>query len=301
MVAAKKSQKDDKTQKGLAQRASGVLSKPVSAVTTGALERALLAEFPAADAEAWDRTGMTVGDPARLVTGVAVALDPTVEAIENAANAGANVLVTHHPAFLAPPSSFMPASSVAANPGAGVWRAVERGVSILSYHTALDVSVRAQRVLPGMLNLNFQQVLVPIPGSRDKGYGQLCTLGEDDGLTLGQLAARCTSVFGRTPRVWGDFPRELDRVVTATGSTGDLGRACLQAQVDCLVGGEIKYHDALELSQAGLAIIDLGHDTSELPLVAVLADAVESVGIPSDLVMVVDQGDNWSYPETLRV
>ena len=301
MVAAKKSQKDDKTQKGLAQRASGVLSKPVSAVTTGALERALLAEFPAADAEAWDRTGMTVGDPARLVTGVAVALDPTVEAIENAANAGANVLVAHHPAFLAPPSSFMPASSVAANPGAGVWRAVERGVSILSYHTALDVSVRAQRVLPGMLNLNFQQVLVPIPGSRDKGYGQLCTLGEDDGLTLGQLAARCTSVFGRTPRVWGDFPRELDRVVTATGSAGDLGRACLQAQVDCLVCGEIKYHDALELSQAGLAIIDLGHDTSELPLVAVLADAVESVGIPGDLVMVVDQGDNWSYPETLRV
>lgn len=301
MVAAKKSQKDDKTQKGLAQRASGVLSKPVSAVTTGALERALLAEFPAADAEAWDRTGMTVGDPARLVTGVAVALDPTVEAIENAANAGANVLVTHHPAFLAPPSSFMPASSVAANPGAGVWRAVERGVSILSYHTALDVSVRAQRVLPGMLNLNFQQVLVPIPGSRDKGYGQLCTLGEDDGLTLGQLAARCTSVFGRTPRVWGDFPRELDRMVTATGSAGDLGRACLQAQVDCLVCGEIKYHDALELSQAGLAIIDLGHDTSELPLVAVLADAVESVGIPGDLVMVVDQGDNWSYPETLRV
>ena len=301
MVAAKKSQKDDKTQKGLAQRASGVLSKPVSAVTTGALERALLAEFPAADAEAWDRTGMTVGDPARLVTGVAVALDPTVEAIENAANAGASVLVTHHPAFLAPPSSFMPASSVAANPGAGVWRAVERGVSILSYHTALDVSVRAQRVLPGMLNLNFQQVLVPIPGSRDKGYGQLCTLGEDDGLTLGQLAARCTSVFGRTPRVWGDFPRELDRVVTATGSAGDLGRACLQAQVDCLVCGEIKYHDALELSQAGLAIIDLGHDTSELPLVAVLADAVESVGIPGDLVMVVDQGDNWSYPETLRV
>ena len=301
MVAAKKSKKDDSTQKGLAQRASGVLSKPVTALTTGALERALLAEFPAADAEAWDRTGMAVGDPARLVTGVAVALDPTVEAIEAASNAGANVLVTHHPAFLAPPSSFKPASSVAVSSGAGVWRAVERGVSILSYHTSLDVSVRAQRVLPGMLGLDFQRVLVPIPGSRDKGYGQLCVLGEDDGLTLGQLAARCTSVFGRTPRVWGDFPRELDRVVTCTGSAGDLGRACLQAQADCLVCGEIKYHDALELSQAGLAVIDLGHDTSELPLVAVLADAVEGVGVPGDLVMVVDQGDNWSYPETVRV
>ena len=216
MVAAKKNQKDKRSGGACAARI-GCCLKPVTAVTTGALERALLAEFPAADAEPWDRTGMSVGDPARLITGVAVALDPTVEAIEAAANMGANVLVTHHPAFLAPPASFMPASSVAANPGAGVWRAVERGVSILSYHTALDVSVRAQRVLPGMLSLTFQQVLDPIPGSREKGYGQLCTLGEDDGLTLGQLAARCTSVFGRAPRVWGDFPRELDRVVTRHG------------------------------------------------------------------------------------
>ena len=62
MVAAKKNQKDSKGREGLARRASGLLSKPVTAVTTGALERALLAEFPAADAEPWDRTGMSVGD-----------------------------------------------------------------------------------------------------------------------------------------------------------------------------------------------------------------------------------------------
>ena len=95
--------KKDKVQKGLAQRASGPLSRQTSTVTVGALERALLKEFPAADAEAWDRTGMTVGDPARLVEGVAVALDPTVDAVEEAASMGANVLVTHHPAFLQPP------------------------------------------------------------------------------------------------------------------------------------------------------------------------------------------------------
>lgn len=301
MVAAKKNREDGAGAEGLARRASGPLSKQAVAMTTGALEQALLAEFPAADAEPWDRTGMTVGDPARLVSGVAVALDPTVEAIEAAAERGANVLVTHHPAFLAAPDSFMPASSVAANPGAGVWRAVEQGVSIMSFHTALDASARAQRVLPGMLGLSFQRVLVPIEGSRAKGYGQLCALGEDDGLTLGQLAARCTSVFGRAPRVWGDFPRELDRVATCTGAAGDVPRAALRAQADCLVCGEIKYHDALEFSQAGLAIVDIGHDTSELPLVAVLAAAVEAAGVPDGMVSVVDQGENWTHPETVRV
>lgn len=300
-MVAKKSQKGSTKQEGLARRASGPLSKPITTITTGALERALLAEFPAADAEPWDRTGMTVGDPARLVQGVAVALDPTVEAIEAAADLGANVLVTHHPAFLAPPSSFKPASSVAASSGAGVWRAIQCGVSLMSFHTALDVSVRAQRVLPGMLGLAFQQVLDPLAETPTKGYGQLCTLEEDDGLTLGQLAARCTSVFARAPRVWGDFSRELDRIVTATGSAGDLGHACLDVQADCLVCGEIKYHDALELSQAGLAIIDLGHDTSELPLVSVLVAALEAVGVPGDMVTVLDQRDNWAYPETVRV
>lgn len=301
MVAAKKNHKDGKKQKGLACRACGPLSKPVATLTIGALERALLAEFPPADAESWDRTGMTVGDPARVVAGVAVALDPTVAAIDAAADAGANVLVTHHPAFLAPPDSFKPASSVAACSGAGVWRAVERGVAIMSYHTALDVSPRARCVLPGMLSLVFHRVLLPIPGAQGKGYGQVCGLGEGDALTLGQLAARCTSVFARAPRVWGDFSRDLDRVVTCTGATGDVGRAALRAQADCLVCGEIKYHEALDLSQAGLGVIELGHDTSELPLVPVLAAAVKSAGIPDELVMMIDQRDNWTYPETVRV
>ena len=294
--------KKDKVQKGLAQRASGPLSRKTSTVTVGALERALLKEFPAADAEAWDRTGMTVGDPARLVEGVAVALDPTVDAVEEAASMGANVLVTHHPAFLQPPDSFSPASSVAANPGALVWAAVARGVALLSYHTALDVSAQAQRVLPGMLNLQFRSVEVPLASSKRKGYGQRCTVKAGDGpLTLGQLAARCTSVFARQPRVWGDFSRELERVVTTTGSAGDVAATALHDQVDCLVCGEIKYHEALALSQAGLTIVELGHDTSELPLAAVLAAAVEGAGVPGELITIIDQGDNWSYPETTRV
>ena len=42
VAAAKKNQKDSKGREGLARRASGLLSKPVTAVTTGALERALV-------------------------------------------------------------------------------------------------------------------------------------------------------------------------------------------------------------------------------------------------------------------
>lgn len=296
------SEKEPKKEKkhALATVASGTLSAHAFRMSIGALERALLAEYPAADAEEWDRTGLLVGDPAAQVRAVAVALDPTVAAIDAAAEAGANVLVTHHPAFLTPPTSFKPAASVAQNPGAGVYRAIERGVALMNFHTALDVSARAQHMLPGMLGLSLRGVVEPKPGCVEKGYGQLCAPAGEH-LTLGQLAARCTSVFGRAPRVWGDFNRSVSRIVTCTGSAGPTGRMALAQHADVLVAGEVKYHDALDLSQAGMAVIDLGHDTSELPFCRVLAASVRDAGVPDDLVVVVGQRDNWTYPEAVRV
>ena len=108
-------------------------------------------------------------------------------------------------------------------------------------------------------------------------------------------------MFGRQPRVWGDFSKPVRRAATATGSAGTLGRSCLALDIDCLVCGEIKYHEALDVSQAGLGVIELGHDVSELPLVAVLADAVVRLGVPQDKIVVLDQGGNWAYPEAVRV
>lgn len=298
MVSTRK----EKTKNGLAQRASGTLSKQAFVMTVGGLEQALLKKYPAADAEAWDRTGLAVGDPSRAIENVAIALDPTVEAVEEAASLGANVLVTHHPVFLEAPATFRPAPSSARADGAVVWAAVENGVAVLSFHTALDVSQDAARALPGMLNLMLKGIVQPLETNKRKGYGQLCAVrAADMPLTLGQLAARCTSVFGRQPRVWGDFSRELQTVVTCTGSAADLPQACLETGADCLVAGEVKYHDALAASQAGLAVIDLGHDTSELPLVAVLAAAVEAAGVPKEKIAVLDQSVNWMYPETTRM
>ncbi|MEG1098293.1 MAG: Nif3-like dinuclear metal center hexameric protein, partial [Raoultibacter sp.] len=179
-------------------------------------------------------------------------------------------------AYLNPPQKFSPAQSTAQVDGALVWAAIRHGVAIMSFHTALDVSREAQRVLPGLLSLQFKSVVEPIAGSHLLGYGQLCVPKPVEmPFTLEHLAARCTAVFGRAPRVWGDFSTELSQVVTATGSAGDMAKKCLAAGYSCLVCGEIKYHDALAASEAGLCIIDLGHDTSEMPLCAVLVDALE--------------------------
>lgn len=293
---------DEMRKSELAPRKAGMLFRQEKTLTIGALERALLKEYPAQDAESWDRTGCVVGDPVREVAGVAVALDPTVRAIREAAAAGANVLVTHHPPFLDAPNTFAPLENGNDVAGSVVWEAVTQGVALLCYHTALDASAAAAQVLSGMLGLSVRGPLQPLEGTRRRGIGQVCAVRPGDvPLTLSHLSARCTSVFGRPPRVWGDFSRELSTVAVCSGSAGSVLSECFDQHADCLVCGELKYHDALNCLQRGLAIIELGHDVSELPYVAPLMASVERAGVPKDRITAIDQSGYWTHPESIRV
>lgn len=286
----------------LAKVDAGSISKPHSALSVGQLEFELLKRFPRADAEPWDRTGILVGDPAALVSGIAVALDPTADAIKAARQANANVVLTHHPAFLDAPTAFSPSRSIADTAGMNVYKAISSGIALMNFHTALDVSAKATHVLPGMLSLDYERLLVPLESDDTKGYGPLCRVRESDSpFTLERMAARCVSVFGRMPRVWGNPSNRIESVVVANGSASNVVKPCLDAAVDCLVCGEIRYHAALDAAQAGLTIVELGHDVSELPLCALLAQAAVEAGADSANVFVCDQSLNWTSPDSTRI
>ena len=94
--------------------------------------------------------------------------------------------------------------------------------------------------------------------------------------------------------------RTLDRVVTATGSGSDLLPLCADRGISCLVAGEVRYHAALDAAQAGVCIVELGHDVSELPLCAILAKEIESLGFGDGDIRILDQRSNWTVPEAIR-
>lgn len=285
----------------LSKNNAGGIAAQGGVLLVGELERALLCEMPAADACSWDRTGMLVGDPTQTVQGVAVALDPTIPALEAAYRAGANVLLTHHPVFLDPPELFVPYGVQGHTPGAVVRRAVELGMNIMSFHTALDVSVAGLDALPALLRLQSVGVLEPLAHNATKGFGRICTPAPDEApLSLRHLSARCVPVFGSLPRVWGNPDASLSRIVTSGGSAGSFAQACLDQHIDCLVCGEMKYHEALDASLSGLAIIELGHDVSELPLCTLLAAHALAAGVGQSCITMIDQKDNWYTPEASR-
>ena len=62
--------------------------------------------YPPETAESWDAVGLVAGDPDAGVVKILLAVDPTIEVAREAAEWGADLLVTHHPLFLRPVHGF---------------------------------------------------------------------------------------------------------------------------------------------------------------------------------------------------
>lgn len=131
---------------------------PAAGATVGDLDRYLCDLYPHEWAEPWDRVGLLAGDPSEPIRGIYVTLDADESAVARAVEAGANVLLTHHPAFLEPPGRLSPAPGASAT----VYSAVRSGVSLICAHTNLDRAPEAGLLLPQRLDL---EVIGPIESS----------------------------------------------------------------------------------------------------------------------------------------
>ena len=258
-------------------------------ITVAALRAHLDATIPFAWAASWDRVGLLVGDPDAAVTRVLVSLDATHAALDRAERAGANVLVTHHPAFLEP------LDVVVAAPGAAgiAFEAARRGIALIACHTNLDRSPQGADALPTVLGLAMRGPLEPrtLPDDTTPLAGRLCEPGT--ARTLGALASLVGERLGVGTRVWGDPASAVKLIALAPGSGRSLIDAALQAGADAFVTGELRYHVAHDALEKGLAIVEAGHDATEWPLTGALARVVEQIpGLDANDVIT----DGISYP-----
>ncbi|MDY5840425.1 MAG: Nif3-like dinuclear metal center hexameric protein [Corynebacterium camporealensis] len=103
-------------------------------VTVGDIRRTLETAYPPHLAEKWDAVGLICGDPAAEVNKVAFALDCTQQVAEAAVEAGADMLVVHHPLLM------RGVNSVAADTPKGkvIHTLVRGGVALFAAHTNAD-------------------------------------------------------------------------------------------------------------------------------------------------------------------
>lgn len=257
------------------------------------LERALLARYPKTDAEGWDHVGLSVGDPDDEIRGVACALDATRDNVQHALEAGANVLLTHHPVYIKAPEAFCPPSAMRPQCSAALYEAARCGVSIISLHTNLDRSHEARVRLSDLLDAEPMSSLEHVNGPELTGLGALATL--NDPCTLRNLATRTATAFGSDPRVWGDADQPCRTIAILGGSLGDFGELAITAGANVIVTGEAGYHVAQDLALRGLPVILLGHDRSEEPFVDILMNSAVDAGVdPRHAIKILNPCQWWT-------
>lgn len=95
------------------------------------------------------------------------------------------------------------------------------------------------------------------------GLGRIGRLAEP--LTLEEYAGQLKSVLSAPAlRYVGDPAANISKVALCSGSGASLVREAARAGADVLVTGDVKYHEARDAEDLGLALIDAGHFPTEI-------------------------------------
>ncbi len=243
--------------------------------------------YPPRLAEDWDAPGLSVGDPAHLVRHVRFAVDPTIAVVREAIDAGADMLITHHPLML------RGVTSVAANTaqGAVVHALIEGGCALFAAHTNADaVDVGVAQALALAIGMSVDGPLVPVaPGSID-GTGRIGTIAP---MPLGDFAARVATALPATAGgvlFAGDPEGIVRRVAVVGGSGGSFIGHAVAAGVDVFVTADMRHHPATDAREAATLtggkpyLVTVSHAASEsLWLDGAAAELAQTLGVTTSV------------------
>jgi GTP cyclohydrolase I len=216
---------------------------------------------PADLAESWDNCGLQVGDLQWPVKKVWVALDPLSAVIDAAAGQDVDLVITHHPLIFKPLRNI----DLARPEGKIIATALQSRIAIFAAHTNLD-SARdgINDALARKIGLEHPVPLIPADPSApdDLGMGRVGRI--EPPVTVAALAQRIKNELGlSTVKVAGRTDKMVDRAAVCSGSGGSLLDDFLDCGAQVYVTGDIRYHDARIVEDAGRALIDIGHFASE--------------------------------------
>ncbi len=218
-----------------------------------------------------DKIGLNCGHSSKAVDTVMVALDPFFHVCQEAKEAGAQLLVTHHALLYVP--GFVNTDTMA---GKNALYLIENGIAHLNAHTNLDCA-------PGGVNdclaaaLQLEDIQVISPEGEDaqgRPYG-LLRQGTIKEQPLSRFLAHVKQKLRCEGLKYADCGKPVHKVAVGGGSCADCLQQAAKAGCDTFVTADCAYHDYWEAQHLGVHLIDAGHFHTENPVCAALARAIQ--------------------------
>lgn len=210
--------------------------------------------------EEWDNSGFLAGDFRKEVRCVVMSLDATKAAADFAEGVGADLLLTHHPII------FNPLKKI--EKGSALYRLINRDIAVISAHTSFDKAA-------GGINDNLAAVL-ELENTQRLGSGYLVAGDLKKEMSIDDFALFVAEMLGTHGLRYTDTDRLIKRVAVGGGACGEFMSEAME-NADCFVTGELKYHEMLDASENGFAVISAGHfETENIPFL-MLKERLEEI------------------------
>lgn len=226
--------------------------------------------------ESWDNVGLLCGWREKPVTRILVALDPFEGVCREAAEWGAQLIVTHHPLIFSAPKNLSRVTDETVT-GRSILFLASHGISAINAHTNLDCA-------PGGVNdvlaeaLGLSNVEVPNPLGTDgdgRPWGLLRT-GTVEPQPLAQFLEQVKTRLGCQTLRYVNANPLVHKVAVGGGSCAGEMADAINAGCDTFVTADVKYNQFWSARDAGLNLIDAGHFYTENPVCRILAEKLQA-------------------------
>jgi dinuclear metal center YbgI/SA1388 family protein len=245
--------------------------------------------------ESYDNVGLMVGDMEQEVSSVLVALDCTLDVIQEAREKSCSLIFCHHPLIFQKPSSITTDKLL----GRKIIELISSGISVYSSHTNLDsVQGGLNDILMGLIGVKETRVLEALEGEVNSGIGRIASL--DEPVRLSELVDRVKGSLGISfARYSGDDEKVVSKIAAITGSGQSFFSAAVKEGADCIITGDTTYHHVSDLREEGIAVIDAGHFGTEWPALKVfskwLENSISEMGFGNSVVLAESNSCPYKY------
>lgn len=208
--------------------------------------------------EDFDNVGLMVGDRSKEVKKVLLALDCTLNVIEEAKRENADLIITHHPLIFRRPSNI----TTDTLQGKKIIELIKNDISLYSSHTNLDsVENGLNSTIVSLLGFEEGAILEANKKEQSAGIGRLVSLNES--ISLEQLVDKVKKALSINHLRVVNGNDKITKIAIINGSGQDFIGKAVSLGADCIITGDTTYHFASDYKELGISILDVGHFASE--------------------------------------
>lgn len=224
----------------------------------------------------WDNPGLLAGRGDKEVKTILVAVDATDAVLDQAKEAGADMLLTHHPLIFKPVKSVTDRDFI----GRRLLRLIQADCPYYAMHTNFDAAPGCMAALAGeRLGLAHTCVLEEMGRTKEGVPYGIGLCGDfEQRICLSEAADRVKEAFGLSHvTVYGDDGGEkrIRRAAVCPGTGGGTLQEAIKSGADVYITGDIGHHEGIDAVAQGMSVIDAGHYGIEHIFVDFMADYLE--------------------------